>query len=176
MPTRIISPTYRTQVHPGSCAVIAAINARIRLGGPDISEKELDALRTLAHCRHGAALRDQLPQVWARLGLSGLPAPLNTSWGCIAALAHYGLPVQFTVWHPDYGYHVTLAVDAVEGENGDRVRLLNLDRLGMGEWFSEGQVIDLTSAVPDHMQQVVVFTHGCVDFQRGPQWPGGANA
>lgn len=98
------------------CQLIAAINARIILGGPDVTDDEYEELADLVFCRNGAAIH--IEQAWKRLGLIVENGPVDTmdlEW----VKTH--LPVEISYPDPKLGFHAALVI-AVEG---DEVVLVN---------------------------------------------------
>src|ERR1700738_4680186 len=117
---------YRQQSTYSSCALDVAINARIFLGGSDVSEEEYESLVDLVRCRYGAAL--QLHLAYPLLGLIAEDGPVNPpslDW------ASGRLPVEIGYHDPVKGLHSALVV----GVEGGVVALVGAfrDRLEWGE-------------------------------------------
>lgn len=110
-------PDYRQQDRYSSCALDAAINARIHLGGADVGLEEYERLVDLVRCRYGAALR--IADAYPLLGLAAELAPadrvLDLEW------MRPRLPVAMTYRDPVKGLHVAL----IAGVDGDMLSLVN---------------------------------------------------
>ena len=107
---------FRKQTKYSSCQLIAAINARIILGGQDVTEVEYEALVDLVKCRHGAAIETH--KAWEYLGLKVENGPVETmdlEW------VRTHLPVEIGIYDPKYGFHSVLVVEVI----GKNLRLIN---------------------------------------------------
>ena len=105
-----------------SCQLIAAINARIFLGGSDVSEKEFEELVRVVNCGDGGALYPE--RSYPDLGLKYEDGSVSLDW----ITKH--LPVSISVdarynQLPDWNQtlHEALVIEVV----GDCLRVLNLD-------------------------------------------------
>lgn len=106
---------YRKQSY-SCCQLIAAINARIFLGGDDVDEEKYEKLVSLAKCRHGAALN--MKEVWPLLGLEVVNGPVDTldlDW------VRNNLPVEIGYHDPEKGFHSALVIEV----KGHDVLLVN---------------------------------------------------
>jgi hypothetical protein len=105
---------YRKQKY-SSCQLIAAINARIHLGGGDISDAEFERLVDVVKCRHGGAIC--IEEAYRPLGLEVIDGPLpHYGYPWLKADECYdwikeNLPVELSVHSPKFGYHAILVVD-----------------------------------------------------------------
>lgn len=99
------------------CQLISAINARVFWGGEKIEpgSEEFERLTDVAVCRLGAALPEGMTDVFNSLDMYGIEGESTFKW-----VIHH-LPVEMSVWHPEYGYHSILIV----GVAGDRVYFTN---------------------------------------------------
>jgi hypothetical protein len=107
---------FRKQTKYSSCQLISAINARIWLGGEDVSEEEYEYLVDLVKCRYGAAI--EINKAHQYLGLKTEDGPVDTldlEW----VKTH--LPVEIGYPDPQKGFHSALVVEVP----GDEVVLLN---------------------------------------------------
>lgn len=95
---------YRKQKY-ACCKLIAAINARIWLGGHDVSDSEFEELAELAICKNGPALN--MSDALVRLGLVAIHGPVDPvslEW----IKGH--LPVAIGYCDPQYGFHEALII------------------------------------------------------------------
>jgi hypothetical protein len=102
--------TYRGQKY-AACKLITAINARIYLGGVDVTNEEFEMLVDLAKCRYGAALN--VEACYPKLGLVYEDGPLDTmplQW------VREKLPVEIGYSDPKFGFHSALITDVIENE------------------------------------------------------------
>ncbi|MEE9569715.1 MAG: hypothetical protein V3W37_10035 [Candidatus Binatia bacterium] len=86
-----------------SCQLIAAINARIVLGMPDVSNAQFETLVDLVKCRYGAAIH--IEKAYPKLNLKVIKGPIRLDW----IKSH--LPVALPIWDRSYGYHSILLYD-----------------------------------------------------------------
>lgn len=106
---------YRKQQHC-CCQLIAAINARIFLGGEDVSEEMFDELANLVCCKIGSAIMVTI--AYPHLGLeyeNGPVSPISLEW------IKEHLPVEIAYYDPMHGFHAALIV----GVDGDEIDLVN---------------------------------------------------
>lgn len=102
---------FRKQEKYPSCQLIAAINARIFLGGDDVTEGMFEELVDLARCRHGSAL--DIDACYSKLGLevvdwtNGIP---GLDW------VKTNLPVSVAYHDPNKGFHCALIIDVIDDE------------------------------------------------------------
>lgn len=107
--------TYRKQKY-AACKLISAINARIYLGGHDVTNEEFELLVDLAKCRYGAALN--VEECYPKLELVHKDGPLDTmplQW------VRENLPVEIGYADPKLGFHSALITEVIE----DKVVLIN---------------------------------------------------
>lgn len=97
-------PTYRTQKYC-CCRLIAAINARIFLGGGDIEEELFEELADLVCCRVGAAI--QVHRAYPKLGLLYEDGPLELDW------IKEHLPVELCYYDSRFGFHAVLVTEVL---------------------------------------------------------------
>ena len=114
--------TYRQQKY-SCCQLIAAINARIFLGGGDITDGEFEHLAGLVCCKNGAAIR--VHNAYSLLGLEHEDHEPELPW-----IATH-LPASIGYYDPKFGFHDALVV----GVEGETVVLVNAawDRIAWGE-------------------------------------------
>lgn len=103
-----------------ACELIAAINARIFLGGRDIAEEYFERLVDETCGRVGACIG--VEKAYPELGLSFKCGPTSLRW------IKRNLPVEIGIFDPKYGFHAVLIV-AVRGR---QVKLVN----GWQGWVS----------------------------------------
>ena len=99
---------YRSQKY-SACKLITAINARIYLGGNDVTDEEFETLVDLAKCRYGAALN--VEACYPKLGLVHKDGPLDTmplQW------VKDNLPVEIGYSDPKFGFHSALIIDVID--------------------------------------------------------------
>jgi len=109
---------FRKQTKYSSCQLISAINARIWLGGEDVSEEEYEYLVDLVKCRNGAAFKSEIGKAHQYLGLKTEDGPIDTldlEW------VRTHLPVEIGYPDPQKGFHSALVVEVT----GDEVILEN---------------------------------------------------
>lgn len=126
---------WRKQTKYSSCQLIAAINARIFLGGKDVTDEEFERLVDLVKCRYGGAIC--IEEAYEPLGLEVTDGPLPYyGWPWKKADKCYNwikdnLPVELSVHSPKFGYHAILVVDAYHQHDFvfryPTVRLVNSD-------------------------------------------------
>jgi hypothetical protein len=144
---------YRQQTRYPCCALVAAINARIHLGGPDVSDDEFERLVDLAACRHGAAIH--ISDAWTALGIAPryLPMPHDAfPHEAVAAAVRSGHPVSVSIWHEAYGLHCVVCVHC--DETGWTV--LNTERCG-GPRLTPDALAALVLRVPRHLRYVIAY-------------------
>lgn len=90
---------YRKQSRHPSCQLIAAINARIFLGGRDVSDDDYEKLIDIVKCRHNGAIF--IDRSYRILGLKHKdgPLPYYGKEKCFDWICN-NLPVQITINHP----------------------------------------------------------------------------
>ena len=103
-----------------ACQLIAAINARIFLGGKDIAEEDFERLVDETCGRIGSCIG--VEKAYSELGLSFKCGPTSLRW------IKRHLPVEIGIRDPKYGFHAVL-ITAVRGR---QVRLIN----GWKRWVS----------------------------------------
>ena len=106
---------YRKQKY-SSCSLIAAINAKIYLGGDDVDDSVFESLVDLTKCRYGGAIF--VEKSYPILGVSFKDGPLETlelEW------VRENLPVQIGHCDPKFGFHSALVV----ATKGKYVTLVN---------------------------------------------------
>jgi len=103
---------YREQKYC-CCQLIAAINARIFLGGGDVTDEEFEAFVDLVFCRYGSALR--IKEVYPLLGLSYEDNRPDLIW------IKDHLPVELKIYDPVWGFHSILVVGVCD----DGLNLVN---------------------------------------------------
>jgi len=99
---------YRTQKYC-CCRLVAAINARIFLGGGDIEEELFEELADLVCCKSGSAI--QVYKAYPQLGIVHEDGPLELD----RIKKH--LPVEVSYYDPDFGHHSVLVVSVLYGFN-----------------------------------------------------------
>lgn len=107
---------FRKQEKYPSCQLIAAINARIFLGGSDVSDEVFEELVDLVRCRYGSALN--IDACYSKLRLDVTNGPIDTmdlNW------IKENLPVSISYNDPKLGFHCALIVDVID----DEVSLVN---------------------------------------------------
>lgn len=145
--------TYRVQTLPGTCALVASVNARIRLGGGDISDDAFDKLIDVCRCRYGAANNALLATAWQTLGLNWLNPPSQfMAWEVVAHFVRHNFPIMTTVHHDLFGYHAVLVADATPDLT---FRVTGMESLG--DWFPAESMRVLTDGVPDSVRHTVLF-------------------
>jgi hypothetical protein len=98
-----------------ACSLIAAINARIYLGGKDVSDRQFERLVDFTCGRVGACFQSTMPRVYKRLGLRVKKGTKSISW-----IANH-LPVEIAYFDKKYGFHASLVV----GVKGKSLQLVN---------------------------------------------------
>lgn len=103
------------------CQVVAAINARAFLTDKQIrtTDRAYEELVDIAKARDGAAI--DMEPVFARLGIEPyLYFRTTFEW----RMAGCPLPIDISVWHMKYGYHMALGVEYAK--RCDALRVVNL--------------------------------------------------
>lgn len=101
---------FRKQKY-AACQLISAINARIYLGGNDVTDDEFEKLVDIAKCRYGSALN--ILECYPILGLSYKDGPkkdMPLEW------VKSNLPVEIAYNDSKFGFHSALIVN-VEDED-----------------------------------------------------------
>ncbi len=94
---------YRKQKYP-SCQLISAINARIFLGLPDITNKLFEELVDLVLCRYGGAIN--IKKSYPFLGIKDKVGRYNYKW------ISKNLPIEIGYYDKKLGFHSSLIVSA----------------------------------------------------------------
>jgi len=151
----MIKPTweYRLQQY-AACQLVAAINARIYLGGGDVSDDEFERLVDVTLCRYGAALR--MEKAVPELGLTALHGELSLEW----IAAH--LPVAVSTHEIEHhGFHQILVVQV----DGDMLGVVNFYKPRL-TWH---ELVDLQP--PPHVRQCIAYTIEKAPAARDAQLP-----
>ena len=119
---------FRKQKY-AACQLITAINARIYLGGKDVSDEQFETLVDLVKCRYGGAI--EIKKSYPILGLEYEDGLCRLPW------IEANLPIDLTVHSPRFGFHSVLVTEVFYYNNGyldiPCLRLLNSDEETL-EW------------------------------------------
>jgi len=115
---------FRSQKY-AACQLISAINARIFLGGKDISNELFEWLVNLVCARYGGALGVEKAYPYLGLGChNGPTGPMDLNW------IKKNLPVELGIYSTKWGRHSIL----VHKVNGDILHVTNNWRHNSLHW------------------------------------------
>lgn len=101
--------TYRPLANDSySCQLTTAVNARIYLGGPDVTAQEWDKLVDACGCKHGTPLSIEL--AYDVLGIVAINGPRTTRQGVFDWVCQ-NLPAEILYQDPKFGFHSALVAD-----------------------------------------------------------------
>lgn len=102
-------PDWIQQKYPGTCAMVAALNAARWWGLPHVPSQDAPEWRrwiTRCGAKYGPATH--VERLHRHLGLADIRVVPET-WAIVDAL-HQGVPIEATIWLPSEGLHAVLLV------------------------------------------------------------------